>query len=70
MPSFSQHREHVEAIVAAAVAAAEPGAAVQANLRRQGNQLEVGRAPQAWRFDIGQGRIFVIASGKAAPIHM
>ncbi len=66
MPSFSQHREHVEAIVAAAVAAAEPGAAVQANLRRQGNQLEVGRAPQAWRFDIGQGRIFVIASGKAA----
>jgi glycerate 2-kinase len=66
MPSFSQHREHVEAIVAAAVAAAEPGAAVQAHLRRQRDQLEVGNPPEAWRFDLAGGRIFVIASGKAA----
>jgi glycerate 2-kinase len=66
MPSFSQHRAHVEQIVTAAVVAADPAEAVQRQLQLEGNHLQIGTAPDAWRYDRASGRIFVVACGKAA----
>jgi hydroxypyruvate reductase len=66
MPSFELHRVHIEQMIAAALAAADPAVAVRNHLRLDGQRLWVGKAPAAWRYELGRGRIFVVAMGKAA----
>src|SRR5690606_25089618 len=50
------------ALLSAAVRAADPVAAVQRHLRRQGNRLIIG----PYEFDPTRGRVFLVAAGKAA----
>jgi len=62
MPRFAQHREQIMAMVSAALAAADPAVAVARHLHRQNNTLYVGGET----FNLANGRIFLIAVGKAA----
>lgn len=66
MPRFDQHRVHVEQMIAAALEGADPSAAVRKHLRQDGQRLWVGQAPASWRYELGRGCIFVVATGKAA----
>jgi glycerate 2-kinase len=59
---FVDYRRHVDRLIGAALAAAEPGAAVRRWLRREDGRLVVdGRM-----YEIGQGRLFLVGVGKAA----
>lgn len=62
MVRFQDHRQHVEELYAAALAAVEPRAVVQAHLRRAGDTLHVAD----FSHDLGQGQVIVISVGKAA----
>lgn len=56
------HGEAISAVLAAAVAAVEPAAAVQHYMQRQNNYLLIGDK----RYDLGQfERVFVVGAGKA-----
>jgi glycerate 2-kinase len=57
-------REDADRILRAAVAAADPGAAVRAMLRRDGDTLRVGEAAP---FDLRRGRLWIVGAGKATP---
>ena len=59
--SYAEHGEHVAQMIEAALAAADPAQAVRRYLKRDEEYLILG--PYRYRF--GQGRIFVIAAGKA-----
>lgn len=59
---FADYHIHIEQILEAALVAADPARAVRRNLRREGNRIQAG--PYNYRRD--QGRIFVLAAGKAA----
>jgi hydroxypyruvate reductase len=60
--TFSQHRQHVDLIIRAALVAADPAAAVKRNLHCEGQRLTVGD----FGYDLGDGRIFMIGAGKAS----
>ena len=59
---FEDFRQHVDALVAAALSAAEPGDAVRRHLRRDGRYLFAGETT----FDLELGRVFIVSVGKAA----
>lgn len=65
-PRFADYRRHMDDLVSAAVAAADPQAAVSGYLRREGRTLWVGRGADAEPLDLDRGRVFVVAAGKAA----
>ncbi len=59
----------VDAVLRAALAAVEPGAAVRAHLQRVGETLRAGpagAAEPAFTHDLARGRVFLLAVGKAA----
>ncbi len=63
MPSrFSDYPRHVETLVRAALAAADPQDAVRRHLRWDGMQIRAGEH----RIDLGRGRLLLAAVGKAA----
>jgi hydroxypyruvate reductase len=65
-PLFSDYRRHVDTLVSAAIDAADPGVAVEKFLRREGGALSIGREPDAERFELTLGRVYLVAAGKAA----
>jgi glycerate 2-kinase len=65
-PRFADYRQHVDQIVGAAVTAADPEAAVNRHLRRDDRHLLVGDTPEPSRIDLDEGRLFLVAVGKAA----
>ena len=65
-PHFADYRRHVDELVSATVAAADPEAAVGRYLRREGRTLWVGRGAEAEAIDLDRGRVYLIAAGKAA----
>lgn len=65
-PRFADYRRHVDELVSATVAAADPQAAIGRFLRREGRTLWVGQGEDAERIDLDRGRVYLIAAGKAA----
>lgn len=65
-PRFEEYRRHVDELVAATLAAVDADAAVIRYLSRDGRTLIVGREPNAERIDLDWGRVYLVASGKAA----
>ncbi len=65
-PRYADYRRHVDEIVASAIAAADAEAAVGRFLARDGRTLLVGRQPDVERIDLDKGRVFLVATGKAA----
>ena len=65
-PRFTDYRRHVDEVVSATIAAADPEAAVGRYLRREGRTLWVGRGAEAEAIDLDRGRVYLIAAGKAA----
>lgn len=59
---FARYHIHIEQILQAALEAADPALAVRRNLRREGNRIRAG----SYSYRRGQGRIYLIATGKAA----
>jgi len=62
MPRFADYRVHVEALMAAALAAADPATAVSRHLQRHQQTLLINQQS----FDLTRGRLFVVSVGKAA----
>jgi hydroxypyruvate reductase len=62
-PRISHYRQHVDSLIAAALAAADPAACVRRALRREGQTLIVAGQE---RFDLSQGRLFLVSAGKAS----
>lgn len=65
-PRFADYRRHVDEIVDAVLNAADAEQAVARYLSRDGRTLIIGREPAAERVDLDRGRVFVVATGKAA----
>ena len=65
-PRFADYRRHVDELVSATIAAADAEAAVRNVLRREDERLLIGRGEEAASVDLDGGRVFLIASGKAA----
>ncbi len=65
-PRYVDFRHHVDEIVTAAVAAANPETMVSQYLAREGRVITVGRDPDAEPFDLDRGRLYLVATGKAA----
>lgn len=65
-PQFTAYRRHIDELVSAAILAADAEAAVGRYLARDGRTLIVGREPDVERIDLDQGRVYLVASGKAA----
>ena len=59
---FDQHADHIQAIISAALKTADPATAVYTHLQKDGHRLTIGPHD----FDLGNGRLFIIAIGKAA----
>lgn len=59
---FVNRHSHIQALIKAALAAADPAAAVRRHLRRDGHHLLIGNH----RYDLESGRLFLLAAGKAA----
>ncbi|MCB9418549.1 MAG: DUF4147 domain-containing protein [Ardenticatenaceae bacterium] len=59
---FESYPEHVREIIAAALAAADPAAAVRRNLQSDGRYLTVGSEI----YTMNEGRVYLIGIGKAA----
>lgn len=62
MPNFEVYPQHVQEIIAAALAAADPAAAVKRHMHVDGRSLTIG----AINHSLDQGNIYVISVGKAA----
>ena len=60
------YRRHVDEIIAATLAAADAELAVTRYLQKDGRTLTIGREPGIEHVDLDQGRVFLVASGKAA----
>lgn len=65
-PRYIDYRHHADEIVAAAVAAADAEAMVSRYLARDGRAIIIGHEPDAERFDLERGQIYLVATGKAA----
>ncbi|MFO7682610.1 MAG: DUF4147 domain-containing protein [Chloroflexota bacterium] len=63
MPDYAAYRAHVELLIEAALAAADPATAVSRHLQRQNQTLLLD---QNETFDLTQGRLFLVSVGKAA----
>lgn len=61
-PLFNDYPQHVEAVLAAALAAANPTTAVSRQISRSGSSLQIG----SHNYDLANGRLFVVSIGKAA----
>ena len=61
-PRYADHRDHIMSMIEAAVAAVDPYLSTRDALEIEGNRLTA--ADQT--FDLGSGRLFIIAVGKAA----
>jgi glycerate 2-kinase len=61
-PIFNDHPQHIQAMLAAALTAANPYTAVSNHLQRNGDLLTVGHHSH----NLANGRLFVISVGKAA----
>ncbi|MCP4420019.1 MAG: DUF4147 domain-containing protein, partial [Chloroflexi bacterium] len=61
-PVFSDHPQHIEAMLATALNAANPYTAVSKHLQRSGNSLTIGQHSH----NLANGRLFIISVGKAA----
>lgn len=59
---FADHPAHLQAILQAALAQANPQTAVRQHLRIRGSQLHIGPHP----VELGNGRLFILSLGKAA----
>ena len=66
MPSFNDYPQHVEQLIQAALAAADPGTAVTHHLKFNGRSLTVGRDPIIHTQPVSGRRIFLISVGKAS----
>ena len=62
---FSDYPDHISQMIAAALAAADPAAAVQRHLHWNGRTLAIGQ-PIVYTHHPADGRIFLISVGKAA----
>ncbi len=60
---FSDYRKHLDELVQAALAAADPVTAVSRHLKRQNHTLILNNQEH---FDLTQGRLFLVSVGKAA----
>lgn len=65
-PRFVDYRRHVDELVSAAVTSANPEAAVDRYLRKEGRLLLMGSQDDPIRIDLDQGRVYLVAAGKAA----
>lgn len=65
-PRFVDYRRHVDELVSAAVTSANPEAAVDRYLRREGRTLLIGDPSDPIPVQLDQGQIYVVAAGKAA----
>ncbi len=65
-PRYAAYRRHVDELVAAVVEATDAEVAVGQFLSREGRELIIGREPGAERIDLDRGRVFLVATGKAA----
>jgi len=61
-PKYENHPQHISELIEAALAAADPAAAVRRHLRREGRHLRVGGR----RFDLEIGRVYLVGLGKAS----
>ncbi len=59
---FDQHQDHVQRLIKAGLAAADPAAAIERHLYYSGQQLAVGRR----QYDLSRGRVFLVGAGKAS----
>ena len=59
---YKQAANHVETMIEAALAAADPAGAVRRHLQKDGRSLLVG----PYRYDLDRGRLFLLSVGKAA----
>ena len=62
MPRYQDYRKHIEQLMSAALAAADPAEAVRRFLRREDGLLHVGDL----KYDLAQGRVYLVSVGKAA----
>ncbi len=62
MLRYQDYRQHVEQLLSAALSAADPAAAVERFLRRDGGVLHMGNLTH----DLATGRVFLVSVGKAA----
>ena len=60
--AFTDYDQHTDVLIQAALQAADPAAAVQQHMQRDGRMLKVGHVD----FDLDTGRVFVVSVGKAA----
>jgi hydroxypyruvate reductase len=65
-PRFKDYRRHIDELVSAAVTSANPEAAVDRMLRREGRTLLIGEPDDPSKIDLDQGKIYLIAAGKAS----
>ncbi len=66
LPRYADYRRHVDELVSAAVVAADADVAVRRFLRREGQSLFIGRDEEVEEIDLDRGRVYLIATGKAA----
>lgn len=65
-PRYAEYRRHVDEIVDATITAADAERAVASYLAREDRTLIVGREFDTERVDLDRGRVFLVATGKAA----
>ncbi|MEZ4516896.1 MAG: DUF4147 domain-containing protein [Chloroflexota bacterium] len=65
-PHYDDYRRHVDELVAAALAAADPESAVLRHLSRKGNMLQIGHAPGGHLIDLDRSSVYLVSTGKAA----
>ena len=65
-PRFADYRRHADELVNASIAAADAAAAVHGVLRRDNRTLFIGHGEDTATVDLDRGRVYVIATGKAA----
>lgn len=65
-PRYEDYRRHVDELVAAALAAADPEQAVLRHLSREGNLLRIGPPASATTVDLERSAVYLISTGKAA----
>ncbi len=60
--NFTDHAEHIQAIITAALQTADPHTAVHSHLQKNDHTLTIGQH----KFNLENGRLFLISVGKAA----
>ncbi|VAW40371.1 hypothetical protein MNBD_CHLOROFLEXI01-2666, partial [hydrothermal vent metagenome] len=61
-PLFADHKQHIQAMLAAALTAANPYTAVSQHISRSGSRIKIGQHSH----NLADGRLFIISVGKAA----